>query len=327
MRIDIARLQPAGVTERLATRMIADLRSFWDDNGGLDASKVEIVDCSLCATPCPADTYFSKERFPYRRCPGCGLVYPSPRPRSRYIQEQYVSGRFSSTFRDLYLPSAPYRMATIFKERVEEIILPRVLSGCILDVGCGSGHFLKVAESYGYSVHGVELNPEMAQHAVTELKLPNVRCGTLFEANYPCAYFDVVTLWDVLEHLEQPSQFLKTIGEVLKPGGWIFAYTENFESFNVFIAKEYSEMIAPDVHLRHYSPQTFHKEFEQAGFHVEEVYTRGLDISHIRKTYGTNAKAFHDGQLALSSEHEEIFQDFINRLGKGDNLRLYARKI
>lgn len=326
VRIDIGRLQPAGVTENLTARMILDLRSYWDSDGRLDARKVEVVDCSLCGVACPADMYFMKERFPYRKCPGCGLVYPSPRPRAEFISEQYVSGRFASTFQDLYLPSAPYRMATIFRERVEEIIAPRVPDGRLLDVGCGSGHFLKVAADHGYEVHGVEPNSEMVRYAGHELGLRNIRCGTLSETDYPRAYFDVVTLWDVLEHVEHPGELLKAVNGVLKPGGWVFAYTENFESFNVFVTGPYSEMVGPDVHLRHYSPRTFRREFEQAGFEVETVCTKGLDLAHIRKTFATFPEVFSQPPVPLAAESEEAFQEFINQLGKGDNLRLYARR-
>ena len=128
-RLDITRLQLPGVTEDLLARMIADLRGYWDADGGLDFTKVEAVECSLCGTPAPVHAIFSKERFPYHSCPSCGLVYPSPRPRQSYLKEQYVSGRFTAAFRELYLPSAPYRMETIFKESVEDIIAPPVPAG------------------------------------------------------------------------------------------------------------------------------------------------------------------------------------------------------
>lgn len=324
--LDITRLQPPGVTESLALRMMADLRGYWDPAGGLDAGKVESVGCSLCGALCPTTILFVRERFPYRKCPGCGLVYPSPRPRAAHIREQYVSGRFASTFHDLYLPSAAYRMATIFRERVEEIIAPRVPRGRLLDVGCGSGHFLKVAVDYGYDGYGVEPNPEMVRFAADELGLRHIRCGPLSETDYPPAYFDVVTLWDVLEHVERPGDLLTAVRGVLKRDGWVFAYTENWESFNVLVAGEYSEMVAPDVHLRHYSPLTFRGEFERAGFRVEAVYTKGLDLAHIRKTIATFPGVFPRESSALTPEGDEAFQELINRLGKGDNLRLYARR-
>ena len=89
-------------------------------------------------------------------------------------------------------------------------------------------------------------------------------------------------MWDVIEHVERPSDLLKFAKKVLKKGGWIFAYTENLDSFNYFINGSYSEMFSPDVHLRHYTPLTFRNEFEKAGFKVCDILTKGLDIQHIK---------------------------------------------
>jgi len=317
---------PPGVTENFALQEIEDWRGYWDNGDGLDTSKVELVDCSLCGAPCPSEMLFERERFPYRKCPDCSLIYPSPRPKLSYLEEQYLTGRFASMFEKLYLPSAPYRMATIFRERVEELIMPRVPKGRILDVGCSSGHFLKVAVDHGFEVYGVEPSVAMVEYATNELGLPNIHCGTLSTVELPREYFDVVTLWDVLEHVEKPGLVLQQAMPLLKPGGWIFAYTENIDSFSVYITGKYSEIIGPDVHLRHYSPQTFRQEFEQAGFVVETVHTKGLDVSHITKTFETHPSAFTDTKWIITQNQEAEFQEVINALGKGDNLRLFAQK-
>lgn len=323
--LDITQLQPPGVTEELHLQMIADLQGYWDGEG-LDPAKVEAVGCSLCQTPAPLNSIFVRERFSYRMCPTCGLIYPSPRPRASYLEEQYVTGRFAASFHDLYLPSAPYRMATIFRERVEEILAPRVPKGRILDVGASTGHFLAVAVAHGYDGYGVEPNPEMARFAATELGLSNIFCGALEDARYPSDSFDAITLWDVLEHVPDPGTLLAEARRVLRPEGWLFAYTENVDSFNLLITREFSEMISPDVHLRHYSARTFRREFEQAGFHVEDVYTKGLDLAHVSKTVRLYPHILPQGLVPLARDQEDAFQHFINQCGRGDNLRLYARK-
>lgn len=324
--LDMQALQPPGATEELARRMGEDLRAYWAPDEGLDDQKVHRVDCSLCGAACPDAVWFTRERFPYRRCPGCGLVYPSPRPRSSFIKSQYETGRFAEAFETLYLPSAAYRMATIFTERVDEIIRPRVPSGRLLDVGCGPGHFLRVAADRGYETYGVEPSPQMVAFATERLGLARVTGAALADAGYPPDFFDVVTVWEVLEHVERPGDILRDIFRVVKPGGWVFAYTENIESFNAFVTGPYAEMIAPDVHLRHYSPATFRLEFERAGFAVDQVYTRGLDLSHISKTVAAYPHAVPLGVPELSPESCLELQEWINHLGKGDNLRLYARR-
>ncbi|HHL40436.1 MAG TPA: class I SAM-dependent methyltransferase [Deltaproteobacteria bacterium] len=326
---DKSMLHPPGTVEEQYKRMRSDLGFYWGDGPqGLDSTKVEAVACSLCGEPPPPSerAVFTKLRFPYFLCPGCGLVYPSPRPRSEYLDKQYKEGRFASSFTDIYLPSAPYRMATIFSERVEEIIRPRVPGGRLLDIGCSSGHFLKVAHDGGYEVYGIEPNPDMVEFASGELGLPNIRAGVMSDDAYPADYFDVVTLWDVLEHVPDPGSLLVSVKKVLKPGGWVFAYTENLESFNYFITGADSEMFAPDVHIRHYTPATFRREFEKAGLSVSEVMTKGLDIQHIETTVKLNPDRYRREDFTALFEAAESMQNFINACGKGDNLRLFARK-
>lgn len=326
VKLDKSKLHPDGVVEEHVRKLNEDLRFYWSEDGGLDSEKVVSVDCSLCGAACPEEYIFERQRFLFRRCPNCGLVYPSPRPKSSLIKEVYETGRFTNLFKNLYLPSASYRMDTIFKERVVDIIKPRVSSGRILDVGCSSGHFLKVAHNHGFDVYGIEPNKEMVEFATDELCLPNIQTGTLDEDTYQAGFFDVITLWDVLEHVERPADLLKKVRLFLKNGGWVFAYTENIESFNFFMTGNYSEIIDPLEHIRHYSPSTFRLEFEKAGFSIEKVYTCGLDIDHIKSTFATFPDIFSEHEWPVSLEESDAFQELINTLGKGDNLRLFAKK-
>ncbi len=326
--IDITQLHPSGSIEKIYKQMEDDLRAYWKSEPyNLDTEKVEETLCSLCGSSPPpvSSAIFIKYRFPYLRCPSCGLVYPSPRPKSKHIKNQYINGRFSNVFNELYLPSAEYRMATIFRERVEDIIMPRVPSGRLLDIGCSSGHFLKVAYKHGFEVYGIEPNPEMVRFASEELNLPNIRAGVLKGDEYPEDYFDAATLWDVIEHVPDPNKLLRSVYTLLKPGGWVFAYTENFDSFNYFVTGSNSEMFAPDVHLRHYSPETFRMEFEKAGFIVRDVLTKGLDIQHIGTTIKLNPEKYPE-KLQIMLNNSEEWQTVINACGKGDNLRLFAQK-
>jgi len=329
INLDLTKLHPRGSIEKLYLQMKEDLRIYWDkDSDSLDLEKVEEVRCSLCDSlpPSASTALFKKYHFPYLRCPHCFLVYVSPRPKLKYIEEQYKKGRFTHAFRDIYLPSAQYRMATIFRERVEDIIMPRVRSGRLLDIGCSSGHFLKVAYEHNFDIYGIEPNPDMAKFASEELRLPNIKCGILKDDTYPGEYFDVITLWDVLEHVLNPNELLRLVFSFLKQDGWVFAYTENLDSFNFFITGSDSEMFAPDVHLRHYTPNTFRAQFEKAGFLVREVITNGLDIQHIETTIRINGGKYPAKELQYIFKQKNKWQAVINALGKGDNLRLFAQK-
>ena len=326
---DKSKLHPAGSVEKQYKEMEEDLSFYWDKNqNSLDPKKVKKVACSLCGVDNdPRKTQiFIKFGFPYVKCVNCGMVYPNPRPKTEYINEQYVNGRFSKSFEEIYLPSAKYRMETIFKERVVDIIMPRLQSGSILDIGCSSGHFLKVAFEKGFDVHGIEPNPKMVKFATNELGLPNIHHGTTENVDLGENVFDAITLWDVIEHVENPSSLLQFVYKSLKPGGWVFAYTENFESFNYFITGGLSEMFSADVHLRHYTPETFEKEFVKAGFKVRDIMTKGLDVQHIKTISKVYQKEFADLELDFIFNNSDDIQESINSTKKGDNLRLFAQK-
>ena len=104
------------------------------------------------------------------------------------------------------------------------------------------------------------------------------------QSSYEKDSFDVITLWDVIEHVPQPSELLEIAFQILKPGGLCFAYTENFRSFNVMVCGERSEIFAPDVHLWHYTPDSFKAQFSAAGFTEIKTVTKGLDLDHISVT-------------------------------------------
>jgi ubiquinone/menaquinone biosynthesis C-methylase UbiE len=94
----------------------------------------------------------------------------------------------------------------------------------LLDVGCGEGFFLFNATEAGYITKGVELSRNSAEYARSEFGL-DVETGLLEEAHFPENYFDVVTLWQVLEHLSQPLIVLEEAYRVLKPGGVLVVST------------------------------------------------------------------------------------------------------
>ncbi|HUO87266.1 MAG TPA: class I SAM-dependent methyltransferase [Thermoanaerobaculia bacterium] len=99
----------------------------------------------------------------------------------------------------------------------------------LLDVGCSYGAFLELARERGYRVAGVELSRKAADYAERERGLDVFR-GTLEEARLPAASFDLVTLWDVVEHLDRPVETLVEVRRVLAPGGTLMLFTINQRS-------------------------------------------------------------------------------------------------
>ncbi len=100
--------------------------------------------------------------------------------------------------------------------------------GRLLDVGCGLGFFVKRAGACaGWEAVGYEISPDAVRYARERLGLENVCCGRVEGASLPDGSFDLITLWDVIEHLPEPDALLQELARLLAPGGILFLHTPN----------------------------------------------------------------------------------------------------
>jgi 2-polyprenyl-3-methyl-5-hydroxy-6-metoxy-1,4-benzoquinol methylase len=146
-------------------------------------------------------------------CTSCGLQFVNPRLKPEAILEGYREGadeQFVSQVRGRELTFAKC-LDIIERQRPG-------LRGRVLDIGTAGGSFLKVAADRGWQVDGCEPNVWLCEWANAHYGL-GIRPGTVFEQEYPAAAFDVVTLWDVLEHTPDPRRVIEECQRLLKPGG------------------------------------------------------------------------------------------------------------
>jgi len=154
-----------------------------------------------------------------------------------------------------------------FRKRLRNLTAHR-RHGKLLDVGCAAGFFLHVAREAGFDVHGVDVATPMVRVAREELGLQNVREGTLRSAGYPDHAFDVVTLWDVIEHMHDPLDALEECRRVLKADGLLVLETQNVRSrFARLMGRRWHHFKMLE-HLYHFDPRTCTVLLERAGFEV-----------------------------------------------------------
>jgi SAM-dependent methyltransferase len=215
--------------------------------------------CLACGEPL-APELFRLEQTKAVVCAACGsgLTWPPP---EREVEseglwlERYGNSRIAR--RDNWFSEA--------RKRVEwmQLYLP---DGCLLELGCGTGEFSKVAQDEGYDVYGVEPSEWAARHA-RALDLP-VETGFLSDwtARYPGLRPDAACLWHVLEHLPEPLAFLNELGGTLKPGGYLFLEVPNFASSAAARLGMTWDCAQPSDHFMHYSPKGLGRLLERAGF-------------------------------------------------------------
>lgn len=154
----------------------------------------------------------------------------------------------------------------IHKKRLRLIERFSQKKGNLLDVGCGAGFFLNYAKLKGWNVNGIDLLDEYIQFANKKLMIKNAQCVSLEEAQFPEQYFDVVTLWDLIEHLSHPLQELKKINHLLKPGGHLAIWTPNVKN-SIFMKERWTGYITYQ-HLYFFSLKTLRQLLKRAGFKI-----------------------------------------------------------
>ena len=155
------------------------------------------------------------------RCRSCGHVFSSWTANQDY--EGYFDAASVASADQFYWDQAHDRIYTDFCDR---FIAGR--SGRILDVGCGLGYFVKrVAGFPGWHAVGYEISPTAVAFAQTTLGLTDVHCGRVEDSGFAPGSFDLITLWDVIEHIPEPDPLLSYLCGLLAEGGMLCMHTPN----------------------------------------------------------------------------------------------------
>ena len=266
---------PSAVTSIAAIQEGA--RVFLDRSGLL-----EEIPCNLCGStdvrvlqeaqdviPGDAsaltDTFSSSsdERLKHQlvACTECGLQYVSPRLRADAVLEGYAGGSDEP-----FVSQARGRELTFGKclDIIERVW--RGPRGRILDIGTGNGSFLHVASKRGWRTDGCEPNRWLCEWAKEHYHL-TVRPGTVFDQRYRANSFDVVTLWDVLEHTPDPKMEITEAQRLLKEDGLLVV---NYPDIGSWIARLMgrSWVFLLDVHLYYFTRTTIAKLLTNSGLEV-----------------------------------------------------------
>jgi 2-polyprenyl-3-methyl-5-hydroxy-6-metoxy-1,4-benzoquinol methylase len=191
----------------------------------------------------PSDKYPDGRVGNIVRCQDCGLVYRNPHQRINTGADR----------KRLYRTTSPGRLTNDRKRLFKyysECVYPFREYNRILDVGSGSGFFLKLCREQGWEIFGVELNPELAEisGATQGVEVFN---GSFEESYYPADYFDVVTLWNVLEHMEDHKLVLTRVYRILRPRGCLFLRFANADT-HVLMRRTFFRLSSLWKGIRHF---------------------------------------------------------------------------
>ena len=140
----------------------------------------------------------------------------------------------------------------------------------ILDIGCAMGFFLSIAKKEGWDCSGVELSKDAASHAKKVIGAKRIHNGTLDTAPFKAGSFDCITMFDVIEHLDDPLPILKACRRLLKRDGILMVETANVDSLTARVRKEKWGYYLLG-HLVYFSPKTLRRAFREGGFSSSRI--------------------------------------------------------
>lgn len=269
------------------------------------------------------ETFYGKKNFTLLvyKCLHCGLIALDFASDGE-IREQIHDFWWKKTWLDTY-----YR----FKEKMDcnyieklRFLENKTHGKKILDVGCGCGFFLLAAKKEGWDATGLDISQPAVNHAKNNLGLEALH-STISEAKFPDNSFDLVTMWDVVEHLDKPSIVFNEIRRILKPSGLLVVETPNVKSLIHLIAhvsykvslgrlKYFVNRIYIPSHLYYFSRRPLSDMLQRNGFVCDKEKVRfkslfsDLDIifsANKSKEKWANSSTFK-GLINLGLEFSEI---------------------
>jgi len=242
-----------------------------------DLAELVPVACSLCGSE-EAQPRFREEPFGIVDCASCGLTYVTPRVAGDLVNRVYGPDYWRSPrpreegYADYGADAELYRRTFARRWRALQPFLPS--TGRVLDVGCAAGFFLDVALVDGWEAVGLEPSPAMAERARRRLGSERVLPFTLGEDPLEAQSFDLVTFWDVLEHLPEPLAALDRARELLRPGGRVVIETQDVRSAFARLLGRRWQHYKHREHLMHFNARTLERALEHAGLRLVRIGRR-----------------------------------------------------
>lgn len=202
---------------------------------------------------------FKKSNCEIVECRNCSFHFIPPFYRRQIDYSEYKSNAVTAEIKK----SNPWLKVQRNLLRFE-LIRKYQPTGWIYDVGAGFGHFLLAAKELGYEIAGIEMSRANAEFARTELGLP-VKSGNFLDD--AAAEFDILTFWDVLEHIDVADQVVNKAAGMLKPGGFLFIQVPQWQSFFARIFKDRWWAMGLD-HVNYFSKKTIRQLLENHGLKV-----------------------------------------------------------
>jgi len=234
------------------------------------------MECHICGNQ-NFSKYCEKDNHKLYRCVKCDFifVYPTPENLSDIYKEDYFHDVGDQEFGYTNYDDDKDSMKHVFElylDRLEELVKNKN----IFDVGCATGYFLDIAKNKGWSTHGIEISDYAGE--TSRERGHDVVTGLLPDVGFS-KKMDAVTLWDVLEHVDNPKTYLRAVNKIMNKEGYLAINTVDTGSWWAKLTGKRWHLIVPPEHLNYYNKENLRLILEKTGFEMVDVKKMGKRFS------------------------------------------------
>ena len=233
------------------------------------------------------------------KCQSCQFVFCEPIPTAMELEKHY-----ENYGRNDYL-------SPLTIKRYHEILdsfEPYRKTNKLIDVGCGIGYFLEEAKKKGWEVYGTEFTDEAIR--ICSKKGIKMNKGILDPENYDGQEFDIITSFEVIEHINNPQTELANFYKILRKGGLVYCTTPNFNSLLRYRLKEKYNVLGYPEHLSYYTPKSLKFIFNRSGFKTKKIKATGISFTRLKTSKSTSNQEL----ISKTSDDENIRNRFENNV-------------
>ncbi|HAZ03482.1 MAG: SAM-dependent methyltransferase [Bacteroidetes bacterium GWF2_42_66] len=250
------------------------------DAESFDNSTFEKVNCIACDSS-ESKLKILKNGFDYQICTDCGTVFCSPRPTIKDLNNFYWNSKSAKFWFEEFLPKVEEsRREKIFKKKALQLFSTIKEKGIsisnLCDVGAGSGIFLEELKKIRDDISYYAIEPgQVSSKIIADKGFPVLQSSAETSSDW-FDKFDFVVSLEVLEHVNKPLDFVLSMKNLLKRGGYCLITSLGYEGFDILTLGKDSNSISPPHHLNFPSVKGFELLFENAGFTDIQVTTPGI---------------------------------------------------
>ena len=194
-----------------------------------------------------------------------------------FTRNQIASEAVTALY-DHYYDGARFEIPQIVMRSLERTVLsfePYRSSNRLLDIGFGEGGLLRIAQEFGWECFGTEISPQALSYGQQQGWV--VSDQAMYDTHFVAQGFDVVTMIELLEHVQNPHQLLRMAAKLLRPGGVLYLTTPNANSLNRRLLGLKWSVISPPEHLTIWTVQGLRLALSRTGFQLQRTRTEGLN--------------------------------------------------